>query len=176
MKISILLPYKENYASNKAGAVSLFVNDITKKSVYKKTTKIFGNTIYKKFLSSNYVNLKFDKNIFLSSNNQYANYFINYKEILNSDLIEVHNRPNYIKIIKRKYQNRLFLYYYLIKKILFPIMLVLYHCLLMILQKIAFIRELQKFLVIQYIKSFCLRTISILLLIRRYFLVLIISM
>jgi glycosyltransferase involved in cell wall biosynthesis len=112
MKISILLPYKENYASNNAGAVSLFVNDITKNSVYQKTTKIFGNTIYKKFLSSNYVNLKFDKNIFLSSNNQYANYFINYKEILNSDLIEVHNRPNYIKIIKRKYQNRLFLYFH----------------------------------------------------------------
>ena len=27
MNISILLPYKENFVSNKAGAVSLFVND-----------------------------------------------------------------------------------------------------------------------------------------------------
>ena len=32
MNISILLPYKENFVSNKAGAVSLFVNDITKNS------------------------------------------------------------------------------------------------------------------------------------------------
>ena len=48
MNISILLPYKENFVSNKAGAVSLFVNDITKNSIYQKTTKIFGNTIYKK--------------------------------------------------------------------------------------------------------------------------------
>jgi glycosyltransferase involved in cell wall biosynthesis len=112
MKISILLPYKENYASKNAGAVSLFVNDITKNSVYQKTTKIFGNTVYKKFLSNNYVNLKFDKKIFLSSNNQYVNCFIKYKGILNSDLIEIHNRPNYIKIIKKKYQNRLFLYFH----------------------------------------------------------------
>ena len=40
MKISILLPYKENYAINTAGAVSLFVNDIVNKSIYKKTIKI----------------------------------------------------------------------------------------------------------------------------------------
>ena len=39
MNISILLPYKENFVSNKAGAVSLFVNDITKKSIYQKTTR-----------------------------------------------------------------------------------------------------------------------------------------
>tara|TARA_B110000459_G_scaffold190026_1_gene224703 strand:+ start:100 stop:2223 length:2124 start_codon:yes stop_codon:yes gene_type:complete len=112
MNISILLPYKENFVSNKAGAVSLFVNDITKESIYKNSTKIFGNTIYKKYLSSNYTNLTFEKKVFFSSNNQYVNSFINYKETLNSDLIEVHNRPNYIKIIKKKYQNKLFLYFH----------------------------------------------------------------
>ena len=112
MNISILLPYKENFVSNKAGAVSLFVNDITKNSIYKKTTKIFGNTIYKKFLSNNYVNLFFDKKIFFSSNNQYVESFLEHKETLNSDLIEVHNRPNYIKVIKTKFQNRLFLYFH----------------------------------------------------------------
>ena len=112
MNISILLPYKENYTQKAAGAVSLFVNDITKESLFRKTTKIFGNTIYKKFLSNNYINLEFDKNLFLSSNKLYVDSFINYKETLNSDLIEVHNRPNYIKIIKKKYQNRLFLYFH----------------------------------------------------------------
>ena len=112
MNISILLPYKENFVSNKAGAVSLFVNDITKNSIYQKTTKIFGNTIYKKILSNNYINLVFDRKIFFSSNNLYVKSFLEHKEILNSDLIEVHNRPNYIKIIKTKYQNRLFLYFH----------------------------------------------------------------
>ena len=112
MNISILLPYKENYASNNAGAVSLFVKDITNNSIYQRTTKIFGNTIHKNFLSANYINLTFNKKIFFSSNNQYVNSFINYKETLNSDLIEVHNRPNYIRLIKKKYQNRLFLYFH----------------------------------------------------------------
>ena len=34
MTISILLPYKENFSPQYAGAVSLFVNDVTKVSVY----------------------------------------------------------------------------------------------------------------------------------------------
>ena len=39
MKISILLPYKENFSPNYPGAVSLFVNDTLKLSKYKKTLK-----------------------------------------------------------------------------------------------------------------------------------------
>ena len=47
MKISILLPYKENFSANQAGAVSLFVNDITKSSIYQKTTKTNKRTSQK---------------------------------------------------------------------------------------------------------------------------------
>ena len=36
MKISILLPYKENFSPNYPGAVSLFVYETSKKSSYKK--------------------------------------------------------------------------------------------------------------------------------------------
>ena len=35
MSIAILLPFKENYSSKQAGAVSLFINDINKKSSLK---------------------------------------------------------------------------------------------------------------------------------------------
>ena len=112
MKISILLPYKENYAINNAGAVSLFVNDIVNESIYKKTIKIYGNTKNKKFLSDNYQNINFSKNFLLSSNYQYVENFIKLKEAVNSDLIEVHNRPKYINQIKKKYSNKLFLYFH----------------------------------------------------------------
>ena len=112
MKICILLPYKENFSSEYAGAVSLFVNDITRKSIYNKTTRIFGNTEYKKYLSKNYTNLIFNKKFFLSSNKQYVERFLEYEEKINSDLIEVHNRPHYIKIIKNRYQNKIFLYFH----------------------------------------------------------------
>ena len=38
MKISILLPYKENYSPIYPGAVSIFINSVTKYSKYKKKT------------------------------------------------------------------------------------------------------------------------------------------
>ena len=112
MKISILLPYKENFTQNYAGAVSLFVNDITENSIYKKTTQIFGNTRYKTFLSKNYTNLIFDKIFYQSTNKQYVKKFLDYEKKINSDLIEVHNRPSYIEIIKKKYKNKIFLYFH----------------------------------------------------------------
>ena len=48
MKISILLPFKENFSPNYAGAVSLFVKDMTRQSKYRNTISVFGNTSYKK--------------------------------------------------------------------------------------------------------------------------------
>ena len=44
MSIAILLPFKENYSSKQAGAVSLFINDINKKSSFKNQTTIYGST------------------------------------------------------------------------------------------------------------------------------------
>ena len=61
MKISILLPYKENFTKLYAGAVSIFVNDVTKISKFKKNIKIYGNTLYKDYLSKNYVNIPLEK-------------------------------------------------------------------------------------------------------------------
>ena len=112
MKISILLPYKENFAKNYAGAVSLFVNDITRESFFNKTTFIFGNTDSKKTLSKNYINLNVNKNIFESTSKQYVETFLDYEKKINSDLIEVHNRPNYIKLIKKKFKNKLVLFFH----------------------------------------------------------------
>ena len=47
MKISILLPYKENFSPSYAGAVSLFIKDTTKISRYKKNITVYGNTHFK---------------------------------------------------------------------------------------------------------------------------------
>jgi hypothetical protein len=44
MKISILLPYKENYSPTYPGAVSLFVNAISKISNLKKNITVYGST------------------------------------------------------------------------------------------------------------------------------------
>ena len=44
MKISILLPYKENYSKDYAGAVSIFINGVNKHSKFENNIKIYGNT------------------------------------------------------------------------------------------------------------------------------------
>ena len=48
MKVSILLPYKENFSPEYPGAVSLFINETTQISRYKKLIHIFGSTNFKK--------------------------------------------------------------------------------------------------------------------------------
>ena len=59
MKISILLPYKENFSKEYAGAVSIFVNGVNKYSKFKHNIKIYGNTNYSNILSNKYINLPF---------------------------------------------------------------------------------------------------------------------
>ena len=112
MTISILLPYKENYSPQHAGAVSLFVNDITKVSDYKNDLIIFGNTESKESLSKNYINLELNKKIFQSTSKIYVESFLNAQRKINPELIEVHNRPNYIKLIRKEFINKLFLFFH----------------------------------------------------------------
>ncbi|WP_075500848.1 glycosyltransferase family 4 protein [Candidatus Pelagibacter communis] len=111
MKISVLLPYKENFSENYAGAVSLFVKDTIKNSKYFKSTYIFGNTNYKKPFLKNYINVFLKKNIFQSSSKIYVNEFLKIEKKINSDIIEVHNRPNYIKYLKTT-KKKLILYFH----------------------------------------------------------------
>ncbi len=105
MKISILLPYKENFTPDYAGAVSLFLNDTIKLSKYKKNIHVFGNTSFKKKLLKNYTNLKFTKFFFRSNSKAYVKKFLDVEKINKSNLIEIHNRPEYINSIYKKNKN-----------------------------------------------------------------------
>ena len=51
MKISILLPYKENFSPDYPGAVSLFINDTLNESKYRKKIVVFGNTKFSKIFN-----------------------------------------------------------------------------------------------------------------------------
>ena len=76
MNISILLPFKENYSKEKAGAVSLFVKDTSIISSYKNSITIFGSTESKKLLSNNYINLSPTKKFIQSSNKEYYSAYV----------------------------------------------------------------------------------------------------
>jgi glycosyltransferase involved in cell wall biosynthesis len=97
MKISILLPFKENFSPEYAGAVSLYIDQITKKSAYKRNIIVYGSTHYKKKLSTKYQNIYIEKLFFQSNQIKYIKRFIEVHKKDPSDLIEVHNRPLYLK-------------------------------------------------------------------------------
>ncbi len=112
MKISILLPYKENFTFNKSGAVSLFIKDLVKKEKSKNKFKIYGDTNEKKYLHNSYVNLGIKKKLFRSTSNTYINKFLLYENNFKSDIIEIHNRPSYVPKIKANTKSKLILYFH----------------------------------------------------------------
>ena len=112
MKISILLPYKENYSPEYAGAVSIFVCSTSKLSEFKDTITIYGNTNFKQKLSNNYTNITLSKNfLFKSQSKEYVNKFLKLHNDKNVRLIEIHNRPNYI-FLMNKINSKLVLYFH----------------------------------------------------------------
>ena len=102
MKISILLPYKENFSPEYPGAVSIFLNSVIKKSTYKKDITVIGSTDYKKrYHGIFYKNLKISSKILGlgSQTNKYINEFIKLENKTKSEIIEIHNRPLYVKLL-----------------------------------------------------------------------------
>ena len=112
MKISILLPYKENFSSKYAGAVSLFVKDTSLNSKYKKSIYVYGNMNYSKPFLKNYVNIKLDKKILQSNSKNYVSKFLEQEKKNNSDIIEIHNRPNYIRHLENIRNKKIILYFH----------------------------------------------------------------
>ncbi len=101
MKISILLPYKENFSPIYPGAVSIFLNAVIKKSKYQKSITVYGNTKYKKIFPIKYKNISISNKILGigSQTSKYIRNFIKLENIRPSDIIEIHNRPYYLQLL-----------------------------------------------------------------------------
>ena len=112
MKISILLPYKENFSPSYAGAVSIFINDTLKISKYKKNTIVYGNTSFKEKYKTKYVNLNYNKSLIKSSTKSYILEFLKKEKNNKSDIIEFHNRPSYLKYLKNLKYAKKVLYFH----------------------------------------------------------------
>ena len=112
MKISILLPFKENFSPDYAGAVSLFINDTIKYSKFKHTSTVYGYTEYKKKFQNSYVNIETSNRLFFSSNKDYVKKFISIEKKSESDLIEIHNRPIYLNYLVKSLSKRNYILYF----------------------------------------------------------------
>ena len=89
--IFIILPYKESLNPTEAGAVSIYVQDALKYSIYKKRIQIIS--------SDNFSKGK------LFRNRTYINNFCKKFKNHNISIIEIHNRPEYAKILKKNFPN-----------------------------------------------------------------------
>ena len=112
MKISILLPYKEDYTPNYSGAVSIHVSNLFEYSKLKNNITIFGNTNKKNYLTNNFNNILINQNILSSSNKKYIKKFISIQNNNEPDIIEIHNRPNYVETIYSNLNSKIILYFH----------------------------------------------------------------
>jgi len=112
MKISILLPYKENFSPTYPGAVSLFIKETLLRSKYKNVTEVFGYTEYKKKYNLNYKNINVVVDIFGGKTKDYINKFIKYQIKSKSELVEIHNRPKYVKYLSTRIKAKIALYFH----------------------------------------------------------------
>jgi glycosyltransferase involved in cell wall biosynthesis len=111
MKISILLPYKENFSPEYPGAVSIFINSVTKLSKFKSNITVYGNTKYKKRFALKYINIPLNKKFLTSQSSEYVKKFVELEKKEPSKIIEIHNRPFYINFLKNLKSN-LVLYFH----------------------------------------------------------------
>ena len=111
MNIAILLPYKENFTKAKAGAVSIFINDTNKLSNYRKNIKVYGYTSFKDEFK-NYINIFIKKSFFNSTSLQYLNKFLAETKNIKIDILEIHNRPNYIDFLDKNYKSKKILFFH----------------------------------------------------------------
>ena len=107
---AIILPNKEKFTKNESGAASIFAKDSLKPKDHKSYI-IYGNSKnnekkYKKiFVNAN------QKNKFLS-NYLYIKKFISKFKKKNITLFEIHNRPEYVKNLKKNFPSAKFIVFY----------------------------------------------------------------
>ncbi len=114
MKIASILPYKENYTQQGAGAVALWISDFMRDSIFKKDTFVFGNTKNNKFLTKNYINIKISSinSKLNSTTKEYSKKIITKMKAIDFDIVELHNRPIMVKEFFKKINSKIILYFH----------------------------------------------------------------
>jgi glycosyltransferase involved in cell wall biosynthesis len=106
MKIIIILPFKELYNKDRAGAVSILVNSHLKYSRYKKSTVIYGSEV-KDPMNKNIFNPIKKARMF--TNRSYIKTIETFIDVNDNNLVEIHNRPEYFIYLKKKFPYKKFI-------------------------------------------------------------------
>jgi len=106
MKIAILLPFKDTYTKDKAGSASIWVKDFIKKSKFRNKISVYGyikNLVKKNLINKkHYININYNFDYFIGSKNKkYVQIFNKLIKKKKFDIVELHNRPNYINYLDK---------------------------------------------------------------------------
>ncbi|CAN1607396.1 K00713 waaD; UDP-glucose:(glucosyl)LPS alpha-1,2-glucosyltransferase [Candidatus Pelagibacterales bacterium] len=115
MNINIILPYKETYSDKIAGAVSLLIAEVKKRSKFKKKIKIFGSINLEKPLTKDYISCDLSKKPFYYIFGRTSFYLENIKKKISKkkSIIEIHNRPQAANFfLNNNNNNKIILYYH----------------------------------------------------------------
>ena len=111
-KIAILLPYKEKYTKKDAAAASIWVKDYLKMGRLTEQTLVFGNLpVSKKPLTRNFININLS-NFTFKKNYYYTSKFYHSCKKNNFEIIEIHNRPESLVYLIKKYLKCKFIFIY----------------------------------------------------------------
>lgn len=106
-KIFILLPHKEQFSKHKSGSASIWVKDYFLLSKFKKFISVYGSNVEKinVAIKDIYNNIKINDSKYQSKTNIYLNKFKKFIIKNKPEIIEVHNRPNYLTELYRSFKN-----------------------------------------------------------------------
>ncbi len=112
-KIAIILPYKEIYSENFSGAASIWVKDYFKKSILSNSTYIYGSLDKGlKPITKNFTNLNISDYSFSKTKNYIKKFYIDHLK-KDFDIIEIHNRPEYLNfLIGKKIKSKLIFFFH----------------------------------------------------------------
>lgn len=114
-KIGVLLPFKDHFTNSGAGSASIWIKDFNKNSLYKNDILVCGNTDSLKDIidKKRYKNLNFRTLSFRSKNLSYVDEFIKLYNKFKFKLIEIHNRPSYVRyLIDKKIDSKFVLIFH----------------------------------------------------------------
>ena len=109
MKIAILLPLKESYSYNNAGAVSILVRDHCKYSSYKTDIGIYGSEVKDPISNKKFFPINHNRYFFRNKS-----YVARFSKLISKEveIIELHNRPKYFYYLKKIFPKKKFILYF----------------------------------------------------------------
>ncbi len=112
-RIAILLPYKEKFTEDNAGAASIWVKDYLNQSSLKNNTTVYGFLPKnKKPLLKNFKNLDLS-DFFLRKNLSYTQKFFQEYKKKRFDIIEIHNRPESLNyLLKNNVKSKIIFFFH----------------------------------------------------------------